>query len=494
MLRSSWPILLIALLTFNCNPDPEGIRKPNILLFLVDDMGWTDTSVPFADLVTDNNRYFHTPNMQRLRDMGMQFTQAYSSSPVCSPTRTSILTGMNPARSHITNWIPGENNDSTEHTRWGLPPEWKIDGLGPNDVTLPKLLKQAGYVNIHIGKAHFGRAGTPGADPRNLGFDINVGGTDAGHPASYYPPYGAPDNDHHVPGLSKEAAEKLYLNDALTVHAVQLIDSVSATGKPFFMNMAHYALHTPIQGDTTRLTPYVDTIHNRAQQAYATMVESMDASLGRILDALERDGQLDNTLIVFMSDNGGLATHAGPPTTNYPLAYGKGTNREGGIRVPMLAAWPGRIKPKTKCDVPVIADDFMPTFLSVAGLADQTPPLIDGVDLTPLFFRTGNIKDRALIWHFPHYWASKSIRDQYPGIIGPFSAIRYHRYKLIYDYDRQRTMVFDLQNDVGETNDLMMASAEITTQLMKTLHEYLLQVGAPMPVDKRNGRNIYPHL
>ena len=494
MPRWYWFLFLMSLFLVQCHPEVSSSAKPNILLFLVDDMGWTDTSVPFADTATANNRYFHTPNMERLRAMGMQFTQAYSSSPVCSPTRTSILTGMNPARTHITNWIPGEQNDTPEETKWGLPPDWRIDGLGPDDVTLPKLLKQAGYVSIHIGKAHFGNAGTPGEDPRNLGFDISIAGNHIGHPASYYPPYGAPDNSHHVPDLEAEAAQNLYLNDALTVHAVHLIDSLATAGQPFFMNMAHYALHTPIQGDTTRLAPYADSIHNKAQQAYATMVESMDASLGKILEALERKGQLDNTLIVFMSDNGGLATHAGPPTTNTPLAYGKGTNREGGIRVPMLVAWPGHVKAKSRCTVPVIADDFMPTFLSIAGIADQTPKLIDGVDLSPLFFETGNIKDRALIWHFPHYWASRTLRDQYPDVIGPFSAIRYHRYKLIFDYDTQRVMVFDLVTDLGETNDVMIAAPEVTTRLMETLVTYLRQVGAPMPVDRRNGRKLYPHL
>ena len=337
----------------------EEKKKPNIILFLVDDMGWQDTSVAFWKRKTRFNEHFRTPNMERLAKQGIRFSNAYSHA-VCSPTRTSIMTGQNPVRHHVTNWTLRADGDKDHSGKWGrmgAPNDWRLEGLQPKDVTLSSLLRNAGYFTIHCGKAHWGAMDTEGSNPRNLGFDVNIAGHAAGGPGSYQgmddfgnkkeTPWG-------VPGLEKYHGQDINLTEALTIEARDAISKAVSTGKPFYLYMAHYAVHAPIQPHKR----FVENYENRnyddteidipaPEERYASMVEGMDASLGALLDHVKKLGVAEDTLIIFTSDNGGLSAHArgttpygtGKDTHCYPLKAGKGSAYEGGTRVPFIAAW-----------------------------------------------------------------------------------------------------------------------------------------------------------
>ena len=335
--------LLFVLLSANANAE-----NPNIVLFLVDDMGWQDTSVEFHSERTVWNDLYNTPNMQRLADQGMRFTDAYAASPVCSPTRASIMTGQNPGRSNITDWTRQTGGPSNNNSLLRSAP-WNQDGVQPGEfTTLPQVLSDAGYLTAHVGKAHFGSRNSGGGDdPANIGFDISIAGSEIGGPFSYFAPF----SSNFYPGL-EAYPNGTYITDALTIEANNIIDQAVADDQPFFINMAHYAVHAPIQGDPEFLGNYNDG-RPSAERHYAAMIESMDASLGAIMDNLEAEGVADNTIILFMSDNGGLSNHSRANTSdpndpwqrdfhNTPLTSGKGSGYEGGIRVPMIVAWAGQ--------------------------------------------------------------------------------------------------------------------------------------------------------
>lgn len=453
-------------------PTGEG---PNVIIFLVDDLGWNDNSVGFADSLSANNRFYHTPNLMKLAAQGIKFTQAYSASPVCSPTRASILTGKNPARSGITNWIPGEESPRPGQTRYNLP-VWNEQGLTSADTTLPGLLRARGYLTAHVGKAHFADRGTTGENPLNLGFDINVAGSFIGHPASFYYPYGDSTHSHHVTGLEEYAKDKPYLDDALTRKAVTIMREAVTARRPFFLHLAHYAVHTPIQADSSRLGRYIDTKRSAANKHYATMVESMDASLGAVMKTLEDLGIAENTLLIFLSDNGGLATHAGPPTDNLPLAGGKGTCREGGTRIPLIIAWPGKISPREETQAQIITDDLLPTLAGICGF--EAPPG-DGVDLSPLLFNGKQPTERPLVWHWPHYWGDSTLRSRHM-IIQPFSSIRVGEWKYVYRYEDGQRELFNLTEDPGEHYNLMDIKQTKAKELSGLLESYLRTRQAPM--------------
>ncbi|MGZ2369532.1 sulfatase [Ancylomarina sp. YFZ004] len=479
-----------------CTQKEHKPASPNIILFLVDDMGWTDTSVPFGKTLSDNNSYQKTPNMEKLAHQGVKFTNAYSASPVCSPTRCSILTGKNPARSQITNWIPGQTNDVPESEQKLFIPDWNVNGLQSNSITFPKILQEHGYTTAHIGKAHLGLEGTSGADPKQLGFDYNIAGHHAGQPGSYYYPYGKKGSPLQVPGLEEFEKDSLYLTDALTIKANQLLEQFAKEGNPFFLNFAHYAVHTPIEEHKQLVKQFIREGKTDAEAKYASMVASMDNSLGSIMNKLDELHIADNTIIIFMSDNGGLVTHAGKPTTNAPLSDGKGTCREGGIRVPMIVKWPGTTKADTQCDEPVISDDFFPTILQMAGVSPKSYlASIDGKDLSPLL--TGEAKferPEGLYFHYPHYWAWKSLRDEYPSI-RPFSSIRMGKWKLCYGYEDEKIELFNLDNDISEKVNLLDHEPEIAAKLCKQLQDYLKGVNAQTPLDRKTGKALaYPHL
>jgi|GEM_PF-135529 len=457
---------------------PPSTKKPNILFFLVDDLGWQDTSVPFAKKTTELNRRYRTPAMERLATEGLKFTQAYTASPVCSPTRTSILSGKNPARSHITHWIPGESGGTPKSQKWANP-VWNQNGLTPEDPTLPAALAAGGYQTAHLGKAHFGKQGTPGADPTQLGFQVNIAGSHIGHPGSFLPPYGKVGHSHRVPDLDDLRNTGRYLNDALTDKALAVLDAFATQpeGKPFFIHLAHYAVHTPIQGDPALLNSYADDL-TKAQRHYATMVESFDRSLGRMLDRLDELGLTENTLVIFFSDNGALVTHGGPPTHCKPLSGGKGTMREGGTRVPMLIRWPGHASAGAEITTPMISDDFFPTLMAAANLP-MPPGEFDGVSILPLL-QNQPIAERTLLWHWPHYWAGKGLRDRWD-FIQPFTSLRNGDWKITWRWDDQRAELFNLSEDLGEKNNLAEVHPQKRDQLLSQLRTRLQEVDAPRP-------------
>ena len=319
---------------------PAAEQRPNIILFLVDDMGWQDTSLPFWTQRTRYNDTYHTPNMERLATQGKMFTQAYACS-ISSPTRVSLFTGMNAARHRVTSWTLRKNTTHEQPDSVMIYPEWNVNGIcqepGVERTTqvtsLAQVLKDNGYHTIHCGKAHFGANDTPGADPLKMGFDVNIAGHAAGSPASYYgmqnfgnkldgkSPLAA------VPGLEKYHGKDIFLSEALTIEAEKALDDARKTDKPFFLYMAHYAIHTPIQPDMRFYQKYLDKGLPPVEAAYATLIEGMDKSLGDLMDYLDKNNLTDNTVLLFMSDNGGLAAHtrAGQlHVQNYPLNSGKG--------------------------------------------------------------------------------------------------------------------------------------------------------------------------
>ena len=492
-------------------------RPPNIVLFLVDDMGWQDTSIPFHTERTPFNDHFRTPGMERLARRGVCFTNAYSAA-VCSPTRTSIMTGQSPMRHHVTNWTLLQDKDQSGETdRLRSPRDWRVNGLQPDTTTLPMLLRRAGYRTIHCGKAHWGVHGTPGSDPRNLGFDVNIAGHAAGSPAGYHGEkfYGNDENGAYtppwgVPGLEKYHGTDTHLTDALTIEALTEIDKSVAASRPFYLYMAHYVVHTPIQEHC----PYVARYRGKCyagtgiaipeeEACYASMVQGMDVSLGAILDRLEKLGIAQNTLVVFYSDNGGLSAHTrgttplgtGANTHNWPLREGKASAYEGGTRVPAIVAWAATtgddphqqrvpIRAGWRCAVPIICEDLAPSILYWAGAENLIGELagLDGRNLTPLLNGSPPIDpNRALLFHYPHRWGPPGHGYQ------PHSAIRIGEWKAIYFYDPRKWELYNLRGDIGETRDMADSRPDILRRLAARMCALHAERGAQYPVLKSTG-------
>jgi arylsulfatase A-like enzyme len=474
-------------------------QRPNIVLFLVDDMGWQDTSVPFYHEVTPFNQRYRTPNMERLAAAGMKFTQAYAHC-VCSPTRVSLMTGMNAARHRVTNWtLRKDAAPDAKHPGLTMP-DWNVNGLSPragiqrtvHADPLPALLKDAGYHTIHVGKAHFGALGTPGEDPKNLGFEVNIGGHAAGGTGSFLGTQnfsGAwrnADRIWDVPGLEKYHGEDIFLTEALTLEALAAVERALPEKKPFFLYMSHYAVHVPFAIDARFYDRYKQMGLDDKEAMYSAMVEGMDKSLGDIVDFLEKRGLTKNTVILFMSDNGGIcgSGRGGEPfTQNRPLSSGKGSAHEGGIRVPMIVKWPGVVRPASVCDVAVHIDDYFSSILDLAGLSGTKPrQIIDGISFVPLLRQVrGFPEDRPLYWHFPNQWGPKG-----PGL-GPHSTVRKGDWKLIYYHSDRRYELFNLRQDIGETTNLADQQPERVRVYAAMLGSFLENVDAQMPADKQTG-------
>lgn len=468
--------------------DQDGPNRPNILLFIVDDMGWTDSSVPFWTKEVDNNRYFHTPHMEELAAHSFVFAQAYSSSPVCSPSRAAIMTGQTPMRSGITNWIPGEKQE--ENSKYLLP-EWNKAGLTPEHVTLPRLLAESGYATVHIGKAHFGLECSAGANPRNLGFGTSYAGTHIGSPATFYPPYVGENRSWIIPDLQEYAEKGMYLTDAITAVAVKVLDSLSRHDAPFFLHLSHYAVHTPIQAKEEYVERYRKAGKTETEAKYAAMVQSMDESLGEIMHKLKNLGMDQNTIIVFASDNGGhVIKAAGSPTDNYPVSGGKGFWYEGGSRVPFMIKVPGA--GSKRIAYPTISEDIFSTILSMAKTKVPDHHFVDGIDLMKEISEEEAIRKQPLIWHYPHYWAGSAIREAEEGI-GPFTAIRLGDWKYIYTYDEQQSFLYHLKEDIGEEKNLLSEQPEKARELVDVLVTKMKAVGAKRPIDRETGKQVpYP--
>ena len=437
-------------------------RAPNIVLVLIDDYGWADTR-------SYGSTYHVTPNIDALAARGMRFTDAYAAAPVCSPTRAALLTGKHPARLHLTDWLPGRADGPAQKLaiptiRQQLPLE---------ETTLAEALKPAGYLSAHIGKWHLGGAGF---EPERQGFDVNIAGDETGTPLSYFAPFQR--NGRFMPRL-ETAPEGQYLTDRLTSEAELFIEQHK--DKPFFLYLAHYAVHIPMKAKVELIAKYRALPRPERGQnnpVYAAMIESVDESIGRLMRKLERSGLAENTVFIFTADNGGLSAPEGPDTPatdNAPLRAGKGYLYEGGLRVPLIVAWPRRIEAGSANHTPVYSADLFATVLAIGGVKNTTG--VDGMSLLPLLTGRGQFKREALYWHYPHY-SNQSMNagdfDQ------PGGAIRQGDYKLIEFYQDNHVELYDLKHDLSEKNDLAHSHPQQAAELRQKLATWRQAVGAQM--------------
>lgn len=430
--------------------------RPNVVFFLIDDLGW-------ADLGCYGSKYHRTPHLDRMASEGLRCTQFYAASPVCSPTRAAIMTGRWPARLHLTDWLPGRGDRPDQKL---LRPTIRQQ-LPLEEVTLAEMFQAAGYATGHIGKWHLGGEGF---EPTRQGFLTNIAGDHTGTPLSYFAPYA--NKGRSMPGLG-DAPEGEYLTDRLTAEAEKFIDKHAA--EPFFLYMPHYGVHTPMRAKAELIAKYPGSLKFGAQNnpIYAAMLESVDDSVGRVLKKLVERGLDRRTIVVFTSDNGGLAVIEGmntPATINSPLREGKGYLYEGGIRVPMLVRWPEKIAAGRVSDTPQQAIDFAPTLLAACGITPANN--FDGTNALADWTGSGKLERNALYWHYPHY----------PNQGGkPGSAIRVGDYKLIEFFETGRRELFDLKTDRSETRNLSEQQPEIVAQLTEKLAAWRKQVDAQMP-------------
>jgi len=455
----------LAALSSNCAK--SGLSSgPNIILILVDDMGWTDVAC-------FGSRYYETPHIDRLAAGGMRFTDSYASCAVCSPTRASVMTGRYPVRTGITDWIRGSfqggrvpldgknpsgyEGDTSQRLLCPQNARW----LELDEITIAEILDAGNYVSCHIGKWHLGFTEWY---PENQGFDYNYGGCDYGQPPSYFDPYFRSGHGS-IPTLEPRKVGE-YLTDREADEAVGFIRRHK--NQPFFLYLAHYAVHTPLEGKNELVRKYAaKPATNQKNATYAAMVESVDLSVGRILDVLDELGIADNTLILFTSDNGGYlqATH------NAPLRSGKGYPYEGGIRVPLIVRWPNRVSPRSECGVPVISVDYFPTICEAASVSLPADRPIDGVSLMPLFDGKDTLGREDLFWHFPHY----------RGDVVPYSIVRSGGWKLIRRYEGKTHELFNLNEDLSEEFEISEERADKVVELASKLDDWLLRTGAKMP-------------
>lgn len=446
--------------------------KPNVVFFLADDLGQ-------RDLGCYGSTFYETPHLDRMAQDGARFTDAYAACPVCSPTRASIMTGQWPQRTGITDYIGAAMKPEQWKRNTKLLPATYTDRLALETPTLAKALKSAGYATFFAGKWHLGPEGWW---PENQGFDVNRGGIDRGGPYGgkrYFSPYGNPRLADGPPGE--------HLPDRLAAETARFIEA--NRDRPFFAYLAFYSVHTPLMAREDLQRKYEekrrrlglepnwgreDTRDVRLVQehaVYAGMVEAMDLAVGRVLAKLDELGLRDNTLVIFTSDNGGLATSEGWPTSNLPLRGGKGWMYDGGIREPLLVRWPEVVKPGSLVSEPVSSPDFFPTLLDVAGVQGQPGQVLDGVSLLPVF-RGGTLPERAMFWHYPHYGNQGG---------APSAAIRRGAWKLIQWYEDQRSELYNLADDIGEQTDLAAAQPVRVAALREELQAWQKQVGAKFP-------------
>lgn len=441
--------------------------KPNIIFILADDLGWKD--VGYA-----GSSYYRTPNIDRLAREGMRFTQASSAACVCSPSRGAIFSGKNPARTALTTvWSGGEGPDDRlfdlSKDQGGSNQYLEArhrHALPKGETTFAQVLAEAGYVTGFWGKWHLGEFA--GYQPCDRGFQLaqgyrqaQAGGSTRGHWGKSYRP-----NMLTLPDLKPDD----YIADVVTDEAVKFIHTHKS--RPFLAVLSHYLVHNPVQPKPELVPPYASakkTDQNNPE--YAAMIESLDQSVGRILKALEEDGLVDYTLVVFTSDNGGLTLKN---TSNYPLMGGKSFPFEAGMRVPLAIRWPAVVKPGTSCDERVIGMDFYPTFLAAAGLPMRPQQHVDGVSLLPLMAGSGKLPERPLVFHFPHYTHAT----------GPNSGLVENDWKLIrfYNDETGRFLLYNLAEDPFEQHDLSAAMPDKANALDDRLTQLLAGMDAKLPV------------
>lgn len=520
----------------------KGDDRPNIVVFLVDDMGWMDSSVAYGEEVYPNNLLINTPNMQRMAEQGAILTSAYACT-TSSPSRNAIMTGMNSALSRHTLYgakYKDFPNDGGGHIHVLdndvlVPMNWNYNGIDPTGVTnnavhvtpFPQLLKDEGYYTIHVGKAHWAPGGTPAASPLNMGFCVNVAGQIVGRANSYY----AEDNYGNKPeiwslhathNMAEYYGTNVHLTDALTLESLKTLEYPIENGIPFFLNLCHHGVHTPIQPDPRFVQKYLDAGMDAQAAAYASLVEGVDKSLGDLMNYLEEKGVADNTLILFVSDNGGesVVKEKGGVMhmQNAPLREGKGSVYEGGIRVPMMACWGDKIAAGVRLNTPVLVEDIFPTVLEAAGIDSyQTPQRVVGESLVSLLtdgsydalraIKSGEVTsqreqnryvvsqsisgidpEREVLQHFPHQRRPEVNVD-----IDYMTSLRKGDWKLVYRHRTQTLELYNLAEDLSERNNLADQQREVLQMMAKAMGDKLRDYDAQMPTVRATGKPLpYP--
>ncbi|NQZ27924.1 MAG: sulfatase [Colwellia sp.] len=461
-LFSSLKLMLLTLCLFGQSISANAQEKPNVVFFLVDDLGWADTA-------SNGSKIYQTPNIDALAKEGMSFTGAYAAHPLCIGSRFALMTGKYPAR-------------IKKSKQFGTMP--------PNEKTMAEAFKEQGYSTFFAGKWHLGK---PGAYPENQGFDINVGGHDKGAPAHYFYPYGDNDNDRKVPGLDLVDKKGDYLTDSLTEKANAFIRKNQ--DKPFFLYLSHYAVHVPIESKEIdkqqaqqridkhefigpaykALGPAKQKMH-QDNATYAGMIKSIDDSLGNIVKQLDALNLSDNTIIVFTSDNGGESTkttaYGGKATSNLPLKAGKCWLYEGGIRVPLVVKWPGKIAPNSASNHSVAGTDHYPTLLNLASLPEQASQHIDGQSYANTLLNKSQTPRPAMFWHFRTQGNLARVCGTPSGTV-----INDGKHKLINWYDSGNIELYNVNKDIGETNNIADKKPKVTQRLMTELQAWQDNMG-----------------
>jgi arylsulfatase A-like enzyme len=451
-------------------------RPMNVLFILADDLGWSDTTL------YGNTKLYRTPNLERLAKRGMVFTHAYSASPLCSPTRSAILTGLSPARTGITTpnchlpqvvlaATPGKAAPPIKHA---IAPQ-TVTRLKTEYPTLAKSLKKAGYATGHFGKWHLG---AEPYSPLQHGFDVDVPHHSGPGPAgSYVAPWKFKDFDHD-PEIPNE-----HIEDRMAAEAVAFMEQHK--DDPFYLNYWMFSVHAPFDAKKALIEKYRDIVEADQPQrcpVYAAMIESMDDAVGTLLNTLDRLEIVDNTIIVFTSDNGGNTysdVEGIPPTSNLPLRGGKASMFEGGTRVPCIVAWPNLTVPDTKNETPIQSEDYYPTLLAGLGIEPEPNQIFDGTSLISAL-KGEPLDSRPLFKYFPH-------DPPVPEWIPPSVSVRQDGWKLIRIFHAgesgaHRYLLFNLNDDIGETNDLAKQHPNKVKELDELISQFLKNTNAVLPV------------
>jgi len=460
---------LIPLILNSCKSENEKQKqeKLNILFIMADDLGWKDVGYM-------GTQYYETPNIDRLAKQGMVFTNAYANAPNCAPTRACLMSGQYSPRHGI--YTVGNADRGVDSLRKLIPIENETV-LDTSVVTIAEALNRAGYFSASMGKWHLGDPPTNG--PESQGFNVNIAGSHWGHPFhGYFSPYKNP--------ALEDGPKGEYLTDRLTQEAVEFLRNNEDTS--FFLYLPYYSVHTPIQAKEQEIEKFrkKEPWDGHNNPVYAAMIHSVDRGVGRLMKTLNELNLKENTIVIFYSDNGGMGGYKENDiiqreiTSHDPLRGGKGMFYEGGIRVPLVVRWPGKVEPGSKCETPVISTDFYPTFLDLAGINKKEEKILDGKSILPLLKQEDNFKREALYWHFPAYLQGNkgTFRTR------PVSVVRSGNYKLLEFFEDDRLELYNLEEDIGEENDLSNEIPDKTQELHQKLEKWRQDIGAPVPQKK----------
>ena len=449
--------IFITVFTFSLLLSFKVLSIPNVLFILIDDMGW-------MDLGCQGNKNLRTPNIDNLAKGGMRFTDAYAPAPVCSPTRAAIITGQSPARLQITNHLPHQDRFTPKDSK--LLPAKMLNHLSLESETLAERLKKdAHYATAFIGKWHLYTGRDKKYNPLNQGFDINIGGCSYGGPPTFFDPYRI--------DFLPDRKEGEYLPNRLADEAIAFISEQNSKDKPFFVALWNYTVHWPMEAPDKLVEKYKNLpVKGYRDHRYAAMIEAMDIAIGKVLKSLDDLNITEETLVIFTSDNGPF----GGVGDASPLRADKGHLYEGGIRVPLIVRWPGKVEAGAVEETPVILTDLHPTILSATGLDLNSTIPNDGHNLLPLLKGKEKLKNRAVYWHYPNFAFHRDNR------LG--SAIREGDHKLIHFYDTDSVELYNLKNDIGEKNDLSGKMPQLASRLKNKLKVWLQDSGALMPTKR----------